>query len=365
MKNSYFNLFSNCVLVKGKSMSLISDIQLGKIYHIPNDCGEILMYLKKKSIEECYNYYGIDNKDTIDEYLDFFLSIKVGFIDHKLHKELSKINFQWDYYSDITNCIIEYNSSINYDYLLYSLEELNIDAIEIRFYKHIPFDELSLFLEKFENSKFQSIEILIQYSSFQEIENDIDSFVKKYSRLSKIFVSNCAEEKISKVFEDSVTISFIDKNINSCLSCGNIDIKYFKLNMSLFCESLNYNSCLNKKLAVDTNGNIKNCPSMLQSFGNIKDATLKDVFDDSDFKKYWSITKDEIEICKDCEFRYICTDCRAYTERTHTNSEGLDISKPLKCGYDPYTNIWDEWITNPLKQKAIQHYGIQNLTKLK
>lgn len=345
-------------------MSLISDIQLGKIHHIPNDCGEILMYLKKKSIEECYNYYGIDNKETIDEYLDFFRSIKIGFIDDKLHKELSKINFQWDSYSDITNCIIEYNSRINYDYLLSSLEELNIDAIEIRFYKHIPFDELSSFLDKFENSKFQSIEILIQYSSFQEIENEIDNFVKKHPRLSKIFVSDCAEKKISKFFEDSVTISFIDKNINSCLSCGNTDIKYFKLNMYLFCESLKYNSCLNRKLAIDMNGNIKNCPSMPQNFGNINSDTLKEVFNHSDFKKYWNISKDQIEVCKDCEFRYICTDCRAYTERTHINDKGLDTSKPLKCGYDPYTNIWDEWSTNPLKQKAINHYGMQDLIKL-
>lgn len=100
---------------------------------------------------------------------------------------------------------------------------------------------------------------------------------------------------------------------------------------------------------------------MLQSFGNIKDTTLEDALNHKDFKKYWNLTKDKIEVCKDCEFRYICTDCRAYTERTHENEKGLDTSKPLKCGYNPYTGEWEEWSTNPLKQKAIKYYGMQEL----
>ena len=37
------------------------------------------------------------------------------------------------------------------------------------------------------------------------------------------------------------------------------------------------------------------------------------------------------------------------------------LSKPLKCGYSPYTNEWQEWSTNPLKQKAIEYYGMQDL----
>ena len=101
---------------------------------------------------------------------------------------------------------------------------------------------------------------------------------------------------------------------------------------------------------------------MPQSFGNIKDTTLEEALNHPEFKKYWNITKDQIEVCKDCEFRHICTDCRAYTERTHFQ-EDIDLSKPLKCGYNPYTNEWAEWSTNPLKQKAIAYYGMQELVK--
>jgi hypothetical protein len=47
------------------------------------------------------------------------------------------------------------------------------------------------------------------------------------------------------------------------------------------------------------------------------------------------VRKDDIEVCKDCEFRYICTDCRIF------KNDSNDIySKPKKCNYDPYTNTW-------------------------
>jgi hypothetical protein len=36
-------------------------------------------------------------------------------------------------------------------------------------------------------------------------------------------------------------------------------------------------------------------------------------------------------------------------------------SKPLKCGYNPYTCEWEEWSTNPLKQKAIDYYGMREV----
>jgi SPASM domain peptide maturase of grasp-with-spasm system len=97
---------------------------------------------------------------------------------------------------------------------------------------------------------------------------------------------------------------------------------------------------------------------MSASFGNIKDTTLEKALNKENFKKHWNITKDQILVCKDCEFRHLCTDCRAYIE----DPDNIN-SKPLKCGYDPYTNEWSEWSTNPLKQKGIDYYGMAELIK--
>ena len=95
---------------------------------------------------------------------------------------------------------------------------------------------------------------------------------------------------------------------------------------------------------------------MRESFGNINTTKLIDALSRPGFKKYWNITKDQISICKDCEFRHVCTDCRAYIE----NPDDI-YSKPLKCGYNPYTCEWEEWSTNLLKGKAIEYYGMKDL----
>ena len=55
------------------------------------------------------------------------------------------------------------------------------------------------------------------------------------------------------------------------------------------------------------------------------------------FKKLWGITKDMIMICSDCEFRYMCVDCRILR-----SDQSNTYSKPLKCKYDPYTANWSK-----------------------
>ena len=78
---------------------------------------------------------------------------------------------------------------------------------------------------------------------------------------------------------------------------------------------------------------------MLESYGNINEVSeeqLVEIVKSKPFQKYWNIKKDDIKICRDCEFRHICTDCRAYRE------DDADMySKPLKCGYNPYIAKWN------------------------
>lgn len=115
--------------------------------------------------------------------------------------------------------------------------------------------------------------------------------------------------------------------------CGNISPNYFEANMDHF-KNRKVNNCLHGKISVSKEGEIKNCPSTKDIYGHIDLNTLRDVVKTKNIKKLWNISKDDINGCKDCEFRYICLDCRAYTENDNK------YSKPKKCDYDPYTNKW-------------------------
>jgi len=135
--------------------------------------------------------------------------------------------------------------------------------------------------------------------------------------------------------------------------CGIVDPAYFISSTKFYLLSKNYNSCLYKKISVDVDGNIKNCPSMSTSYGNISTTKLKEVLAKDEFKSIWNLNKDKIHVCSQCEYRYICTDCRAYVD------DPSDIlSKPLKCGYNPYTGEWKEWSKTELKDQTKKFYGM-------
>lgn len=244
--------------------------------------------------------------------------------------------------------------------IVYQIENLNCKYLEIRYFNCLPIGLLILLDELLKiDSIVHSINIIID-QNFTDI-SFLEDLAKTNLRLKHFTVYNAKKNNSVALIEN---FTFLKHDISTNLHCGKIKKEYFSPNISTYTESQQHNTCLNRKISIDKDGNIKNCPSMPQSFGNIKDTTLEEALNHKDFKKYWNVNKDMIAVCKDCEFRHICTDCRAYTERTDFEDD-VDLSKPLKCGYNPYTNVWEEWSTNPLKQKAIEYYGMQDLIKKK
>jgi len=271
----------------------------------------------------------------------------------------------FDYPATISNMIIDYSkkSELDFEFILNNyLIPSNCRHIQFRFYDEIELELLQKIMSEINNSFLKSVEIIIKYSKNFDFEV-LSNWVSKNKKVKSVTLHSALQNKIIKE-EDygfGIIVS-IEQEIDSESHCGLIHHNYFNTLIESFTESQHHNTCLNRKLSIDKDGYIRNCPSMPQHFGNFKNTTLEEILNHPDFKKYWNVTKDMIAVCKDCEFRHICTDCRAYSERNHFK-EDIDLSKPLKCGYNPYTNEWAEWSTNPLKQMAIEYYGIQELVK--
>jgi SPASM domain peptide maturase of grasp-with-spasm system len=353
----YFNLFSNILVVKGATRIIISDLQRNTSELYPFELHELIEELKINSIENILNNYDSESKEIVQEYLDFLLEKEYGFItQNNWDKNFPSFSYTYEDYSTLSNIFIELNYISALNKIKVSIENLAIRHLVIYCKRNLSFKEILEIDNIFKDSTLESIEILSQF--YHGINaNYIQNINNKTSRIYSLIFYNCEEASFKVKDNYRFVLKFTNQNLEIS-SCGKVNLDYFNTNLPKVLEALNHNSCLHKKISIDAEGNIKNCPAMSQSFGNIKDTTLEEALQHKDFKQYWNITKDEIEVCKDCEFRYICTDCRAYTERTHTNKDQLDVSKPLKCGYDPYTGEWEEWSTNPLKQKAITYYGM-------
>ena len=110
---------------------------------------------------------------------------------------------------------------------------------------------------------------------------------------------------------------------------------FFKTSRQEFVKHHFYNSCWSGKFAITANGDVIPC---IFSRNHVCGNILKD--DESiiyhSLEKYWKTTKDDVETCKDCEYRYACHDCRPTAE----GLTGNYLSKHARCTYDPYTGEW-------------------------
>ncbi|MEZ5016058.1 MAG: grasp-with-spasm system SPASM domain peptide maturase [Flavipsychrobacter sp.] len=359
--NNVLLLSSDCIPVKGIKRAIIYDLSKKKYHLIPNDLYDILVDINGKTKNQLYNTYGDDNKIVLDEYFTFLEDNDILLtIDKGILKNFPKIDLTWDFPGDISNAVIDFDTKPNFnvDSVIDELEKLGCFIVELRFFYSVSLSDLVALIDKFEGKDIKRVQLILKHSPLYNIE-ELDKVIQGCSRISRVFIYNIPEEnKKTYSLTKSGKIICLESSHISEKSCGVINPSMHAVNLSLFTESINFNSCLNRKIAIDRNGDIKNCPSMAKAYGNINDVSLMQVLKESDFKDKWAITKDKIDTCKRCEFRYACTDCRAYL-----NNPNDDYSKPLKCGYNPETCEWEEWSSNPLKQKTIEHYGLGLLMK--
>ena len=111
----------------------------------------------------------------------------------------------------------------------------------------------------------------------------------------------------------------------------------FLVDRQQYSISRQWNSCWFGKAAISPEGDVLPCVFARDlKAGNLHDHSLEWILHNS-LLGYWKLNRDNIAVCCDCEYRYICRDCRpwayGYTGDIH--------AKTPTCRYNPYTGEWD------------------------
>lgn len=361
--NKYLLIYSDCVPIKGYNQSILCDFTRNKIVTFATSFFHLFEEFNSKTLSQIYNEFDEMSQKNVDSFVLFLLENNFGQLEDNIDN-FKKIDFtDWDTYGEIDNVIIDIDQ-IKHDFgsIIPQLNLLGCRYLQLRLYSNLyNLNEILEIVKMAEDTSIEGVEVLMKYNSVYSTKDYI-SFFENHFLISALYVFGYKRSKQvktafgykGKVMDRFIqsTVFFTDEVIISEKNCGIIDKSYFCVNnINDFIHNKNYNSCLNKKISIDKNGQIKNCPSLTISYGNIKDKEFNSVVNQG-FKKLWNINKDEIKVCKDCEYRYVCTDCRAYLEIPE------DIySKPLKCGYNPYINEWKEWKKN-VPQNVLKRYEI-------
>lgn len=335
----YLYLFADCFPVKGYTRTLICDVTRKTLYFIDNSYYELLMELRRHTIGEVL--------EMLEDETD--LTAFEAFVNYLIEHELATladdlslfppIQVEWDHPAEITNAIIDLRDKVHdFRRIFLELEDFNCPHIQVRSYDEMSGETLTNILNAAQGTNIRSVQVLIKYKDGFNL-NELFRVISKHTIGFLVFHS-VPEDKLRQSRRQCTSddVVFTDQEITSCQSCGIINARSLYIpDLGGFMENIRFNGCLNRKISIDEKGEIRNCPSLAKSYGNIADITLSDALGRPDFRHYWHISKDLIQGCRDCEYRYICTDCRAYVQ-----DPADEYSKPAKCRYDPYTGEWAE-----------------------
>ncbi|MCX6316194.1 MAG: grasp-with-spasm system SPASM domain peptide maturase [Bacteroidetes bacterium] len=335
--DKYIILFANCILCKGASRTMLYDPQRNDYELLPNELYDVLTTSgRERTAGEIAAHFNEEDRHHFDEYLHFLH--KKEYIFFCTREELDcfpQIDDEWEWPALITNAIIDVrkNSKHNLKKIFGELDELGCEHLQIRCYDPLPLFFFQKNLAYLYGTIINNVELLVCYNPKEADNVTFYSPLLNYGSISSLVVHSAPVEKRIAQKTDQQFIS-VKEEITGEHHCGLIGEKYFSLTLPHILESKTRNTCLHKKISVDAEGHIRNCPSLPQSYGHVRTDSLVEVVKEGKIKELWDLHKGQVEVCRDCEFRMICTDCRAYR-----SAENI-YSKPGKCNYDPYTNTW-------------------------
>jgi len=327
--------YPSCVTIKGYSRSVIQDLYYGEYFFIPNLLCDILGNINGKTIDDIIRETD-DDRNIINEFICFLKEKDVIYLSEQ-QLSFKDLIIEFDYPAKVSNAIIEIELSNSKLYeIIYQLESLGCEHLQIYIKDVLDLKDYDYIFSNFKNSRVSSIDIITKYNKKLDNTEILRRFFNSEKRLFNIIFYDAIKSK-KENFDPfgNKRMLFIKDNL-TFKDCGCMHPMNLQNSMSFFTEAQKHNTCLNRKVYIDIEGNIKNCPAMTKVYGNIKDTKLEEAITKDGFKNLWYVNKDKIDVCKDCEFRYMCSDCRAFIK-----DDGNIYSQPSKCNYNPYVCKWD------------------------
>lgn len=324
-----------CVIITGYSRSIIQDLFYWQYNFIPNLLGEILENINGKTIDDIVKGTNED-RNTIKEYIDFLKEKDIIYLS-KQELSFKELSQEFDYPAKVSNAIIAIKlQNSNISGIISQLEYLGCEHLQIYCEDVLELRDYNSLFANFGNSRVSSIDIITKYNKQLDDLETLRKLFNTEKRLFNIIFFNAIKSKREHFdpFGNKNMLYIKDKlTFDDCGCMNPLDLQN---NLPFFTEAQQHNTCLNRKVCIDAEGNIKNCPAMTKIYGNIRDITLEEIINEEGFKNLWYINKDKIDVCNDCEFRYMCSDCRAFIK----DPDNI-YSQPSKCPYNPYICKWD------------------------
>jgi radical SAM protein with 4Fe4S-binding SPASM domain len=120
----------------------------------------------------------------------------------------------------------------------------------------------------------------------------------------------------------------------------------FNASKEIISHNQSRHPCLYGKIAITEFGDVLPCIfTRNHILGNYLDTnSIQPILNPPELLQLWHTTKDNVYVCRDCEYRYVCFDCRPLAEAAAAGYSDLKTSPYPRCTYNPYTGNWGDGV---------------------
>lgn len=355
-KGIYFTLHPYIFLVKGKKKGALYDLHNSMIYPIPESAKYVISLCEKHiPIKEIFaEIDSIEDKEMALGYMKQLEEYDFGKFTNKLDSyvktflklpdlEKKDLSVLW-----IEVPIEPLESDLSFGELLNIIQEAKI-MLRTTQLGLVPTEKLttkniSRFIQFFDHLnkiQIQNVEILlIPCKPFKELISLLERgiprvFFKEQDRHRvEGFVDILAAKGITVNFLKNLSPSQFDWEKHKTLQ---VTENIFSIGYITF-RRLRSMNVISNRLFIQRNGDIFPCWHETKNrMGNIKGHSIVAMVESEEVQKIWTLTKDHIEKCKNCEFRYACLNSQIFRKSVNKYS-----SQPMNCFYNPDKGEWEK-----------------------
>lgn len=327
-------------IVKGYLRSAIYDLTREDYDYIPNDLADTLLNgLSLEKMSDAQFNWLIEKEFLLE-------------INDKDRANFEIMKLDWDYPAKILNLSLSSEILVlHFDFILQMVIDFNIPSVAIIDINGIE-NTLNLMAE-LEKTPVLVVEWLTKYDKNQNYA----AYVEEFRKLKSIVIYEAPNNK--EKFGNDGFGNIVHKINSFFIDSPQLQHpSFFNVNTELFTESIHFHTYFNRRVHINAVGEIFQSHHSKKSFGNIESISKIDemstIIQSRKFRAIGNVTKDQTDICKNCEHRYMCVDSREPLKR------GLnEWYHGSECNYNPFIALW----SNEAKFLSLSKIGIQSNDK--
>lgn len=340
-ENKHFIPIASCIPVKGYLRGLIHDLQRRSYHYTPNELCDIMLECKGMTTNAIAKQSKILSLEILNEYNELLERIEAAVWVEKnevdFFPELNTV-FDSPYIISSVSIEIDESTASNINSIFAFLNEINCQNVNIIINFCTDLSFLKNIADIVQHSPIRFIELIIKYDSAFSSTDEIKDFIQTNRRFYSVtFFNSPMIEKIEIDQEGHVLLYDIN-DIDLDYKHSLVDQRNFVSDIQFYSESKNFNNYYNKKLFITSDLSVRLTPQSESLFlidGARKREYLHSIVSDNNQVEMWTAKKDHCDVCKHCEFRYMCVDNRIPIKRN--KGEWYFESE---CNYNPFIAKW-------------------------